>query len=520
MTAGRTHRDSRQFCCVRLFVIALCLARAAAAAPTTGAQPNILYIMSDDHAYQAVGAYGSRLNKTPNIDRIANEGMRFDRCYVTNSICGPSRACILTGKYSHKSGFYDNSTTFDGSQTTFPKLLQAAGYQTAIVGKWHLVSDPTGFDHWEILPGQGKYYRPDFITAAGKTAVPGYATQITTQKALDWLREKRDPQRPFLLMVQHKAPHRPWDPAVDQINAYEKESLPEPATLFDDYATRGTAAHEARMRIEQMNPSIDLKLWDRANPDRAWLYRHMTPDERSAWEAHVDPRLVAFELASPQGRDRTRWFYQLYLKDYLRCVASVDESVGELLDYLKESGLADNTIVVYTSDQGFYLGEHGWFDKRFMYEESLRTPLVIRWPGTIRPGTVENRIVSNVDFAETFLDAVGTAIPPDMQGRSFAPLLRGESPNNWRTSFYYHYYEGPEGEHHVYPHEGVTTGQAKLIHYYTLGEWELFDRQTDPQELENRWDDPRYAPLQAKLQSELVRLRKDLDVPPLPDAAR
>ncbi len=483
------------------------------ASSAADSRPNILFIMSDDHAYQAVGAYGSRLNKTPNIDRIANEGLRFDRCYATNSICGPSRACILTGKYSHKNGQYDNFTTFDGSQTTFPKLLQTAGYQTAIVGKWHLVSDPTGFDHWEILPGQGKYYRPDFISAAGKTAVPGYTTQITTQKALDWLRDRRDPQRPFLLMVQHKAPHRPWDPAVDQLNAREKESLPEPTTLFDDYATRGTAAHEARMRIEQMNPSIDLKLWDRANPDRTWLYGHMTPEERSAWETHVDPRLAAFERANPQGRDRTRWFYQLYLKDYLRCVASVDESVGELLDYLKESGLADNTIVVYTSDQGFYLGEHGWFDKRFMYEESLRTPLVIRWPGVVRPGTVENRIVSNIDFAETFLAAAGVAIPPDMQGRSLAPLLRGEPPDDWRESFYYHYYEGPAGEHHVYPHEGVTTGRAKLVHYYPLDEWELFDLQADPDERTNVWGQPKYAALQAKLLAELDRLRTELQVP-------
>jgi len=473
--------------------------------------------MSDDHAYQAISAYGSQLIDTPNIDRIAKAGARFDRCYVTNSLCGPSRACVLTGTYSHVNGMYDHYTsTFNDSLPTFPRLLQAAGYQTAIVGKWHLTSDPAGFDYWDVLPGQGKYYRPDFITAAGKTTVPGYTTDVITKKSLDWLRKGRDPSKPFLLMVHHKAPHRPWDPASEKLAAFEKATYPEPATFFDDYATRGRAAKEATMRIEQMNPSTDLKLWDRKNPDRARLYRQMTPEERAEWRAHVDPRLAKFNEADPQGRDRTRWFYQLYLRDYLSCIESVDDSVGELLDYLDESGLSDNTIVVYVSDQGFYLGEHRWFDKRFMYEQSLRTPLVIRWPGVVKPGTVENHMVSNLDFAETFLDAAGIAAPESMQGRSFLPILRGQPPADWRQSFYYHYYEGVEHDHHVPRHEGVTTGDAKLIHFYTLDEWQLFDLTSDPQELTNVWGQPKYAVLQAKLLAELNRRRTELQVPPVP----
>lgn len=478
-----------------------------------GDRPNILFIMSDDHAFQALSAYDPRLIQTPNIDRIAKEGMRFDRCYVTNSICAPCRATILTGKYSHKNGLYDNYSTFDGSQVTFPKLLQKAGYQTAIIGKWHLESQPTGFDHWDILPGQGKYYRPDFVTAEGQVAVPGYVTEIITNKAQQWLQNERDPNRPFLLMVHHKAPHRNWAPAAGKLAAYASKTFPEPATLFDDYATRGTAAHEAEMRIIQMRPDVDLKLWETSNQHRVWLYDHMTDDERTAWETQVDPRLKVFQEADPTGSERTRYFYQLYLRDYLACIESVDDGVGRLLDYLDESGLAENTIVVYTSDQGFYLGEHGWFDKRFMYEESLRTPLLVRWPGVAGPGVNTESIVSNVDFAETFLDAAGVFAPGDMQGRSFVPLLRGEIPDDRRTSFYYHYYEGPERDHHVYKHEGVTTGRAKLIHYYTLGEWELFDLAEDPQELTNVYGQAKYAELQNKLLAELRRLRDDLGVP-------
>jgi arylsulfatase A-like enzyme len=366
------------------------------------------------------------------------------------------------------------------------------------------------------LPGQGDYYRPTFITPEVRQSVPGYVTDITTQKALDWLREKRDQSKPFYLMVHHKAPHRRWDPPVRYLTKFERERMPEPPTLMDDYSHRGTAAKHAEMRIEQMDPESDLKLWGKDGPTRTWLYNHMTPEERAAWKSHVDPRLSQMQRMDPQSADeKRRAFYQLYTKDYLRCVAAVDDGVGELLDYLDESGLGENTIVVYTSDQGFYVGEHGWFDKRFMYEESLRTPLVIRWPGVIEPGRVEPRMVSNVDFAETFLEAAGVKVPSDMQGRSLMPLLRGESPPDWRSSFYYHYYEGAERVHHVHKHEGVTNGRAKLIHFYPLGEWELYDLEKDPHELSNVYGRPEYAELQKELHAELERLREELEVPPL-----
>jgi arylsulfatase A-like enzyme len=499
-----------------LYCVALVV---CAAAPLTSAhaaeRPNILFIMSDDHGYQAVSAYKSGLNQTPNIDRIANEGMRFDRCYVTNSLCGPSRACILTGKYSHKNGFYDNThSRFDGSQLTVPKLLRSAGYQTALLGKWHLVSDPTGFDYWEILPGQGQYYRPDFISAKGRRSAPGYVTEAITDMALEWLTKKRDAKRPFFLMVHHKAPHRPWEPAPAKLTDRENDKIPEPDTLFDDYSHRGTAAKKADMRISQMRPPSDLKLWENTSPARKALFGRMSEAEKAAWEKHVDPRLGQFRAAEPQGQDRTRWFYQLYLKDYLRCVESVDESVGRLLKYLDDNGLAKNTIVIYTSDQGFYLGEHGWFDKRFMYEESLRTPLVIRWPGVVKPGSVEGRIVSNVDFAPTFLQAAETGVLKEMQGRSMLPILRGEDAANWRKSFYYHFYEDTDADHHVAKHEGATNGRAKLIHFYTLKEWELYDLTKDPHELVNVYGKPEYAKMQAEMTSELERLRKELQVPP------
>jgi arylsulfatase A-like enzyme len=478
-------------------------------------RPNILFIISDDHAYQAISAYDASRNRTPNIDRIAKEGMRFDRCYVTNSLCGPSRACILTGKYSHKNGFYDNiRSTFDGSQVTFPKLLRSAGYQTAIVGKWHLVSDPTGFDYWDILPGQGQYYRPDFISAKGRRAVPGYVTEVITDLALDWLEHKRDTKRPFLLMVQHKAPHRPWEPPPQKLGDRTGEKISEPPTLFDDYAHRGSAAKHADMRISQMNPTSDVKLWDKSSPARKMLFNRMSDEARASWEEHVDPRQEKFRAANPQGDDRTRWFYQLYMRDYLACISAVDDSVGRILKYLDTSGLAKNTIVVYTSDQGFYMGEHGWFDKRFMYEESLRTPLLVRWPGVVKPGSVDGRIVSNVDFAPTFLKAAGASVPKDMQGRSIIPILRGEDASDWRKSFYYHFYEEKDSDHHVSKHEGVTNGRAKLIHFYTLGEWELYDLEKDPHELLNVYGKSEYAKTQAHLTAELERLRKELDVPP------
>jgi arylsulfatase A-like enzyme len=508
-------RRSARFAALLLFCSPVLLLFCSTALVLAVDQPNILFIMSDDHAFQAVSAYGGALNQTPNIDRIAREGVRFDRCYVTNSLCGPSRACILTGKYSHLNGFLQNvgQKPFDGSQVTFPKLLQGAGYQTAIVGKWHLESEPTGFDFWEVLQGQGQYYRPDFLTAEGKRSIPGYVTDVITNESLDWLKTKRDPKKPFALMVQHKAPHRRWEPNITKLADREDETIPEPATLFDDYANRGTAAHKATMRISGMDPPTDLKLWEKSHPNRRLLFKRMTGDERAVWEKQVDPRLAKFQAANPQGDERTRWFYQLYMKDYLRCVESVDDSVGELLKYLDESGLAENTIVVYTSDQGFYLGEHGWFDKRFMYEESLRTPLVVRWPGKMTPGAVEGHIVSNIDFAPTFLEAAGVDVPADVQGRSIAPVLQGEAPSDWRKSFYYHFYEDNDRDHRVARHDGVTNGKAKLIHFYKLGEWELYDLEKDPHELISVYGKPEYAQLQADLTAELARLRAELKVP-------
>jgi len=492
------------------------------------ARPNILFIFADDHAYQAIGAYGSKINQTPNIDRLAREGMRFDNCYVTNSLCGPSRACILTGKYSHLNGFYRNGNRFDGSQQTFPKLLQQAGYQTALVGKWHLASDPTGFNYWHVLPGQGVYYNPRMIDNGQKVKHVGYTTNITTDLALDWLKNDRDPTRPFMVMCQQKAPHRNWMPAPEHLTMYDDVTIPEPETFFDDYSHRASPAANQKMEIARdMNLASDLKMdqplqdSDPATRQRMqrWQQRinHLTEEQRRAWKAAYDPKNEALRKAVQNGsmteKDLAHWKYQRYIKDYLRCVASVDDSVGRLLQYLDEAGLADNTVVVYTSDQGFFLGEHGWFDKRWMYEESLRTPLVVRWPGVVQPGSTNAAIVSNLDFAETFLDMAGIAVPEDMQGRSLVPLLRGQQPDDWRKSFYYHFYEGPEKVHAVARHYGVADGRHKLIHYYETDEWEMFDLEKDPHELHSVYGDPAYAELQASLHKELDRLRGELQVP-------
>ena len=469
--------------------------------------PNILFIFSDDHAYQAISAYSDprHLIDTPHIDRLAREGMRFDRCVVPNSICGPSRASILTGKYSHLNGFYNNiNSRFDGSQMTFPKLLQAAGYQTALFGKWHLVTDPTGFDEWHILPGQGVYYHPTMIRNGQRVQHQGYATDIITELSLEWLKN-RDKSKPFLLMCQHKAPHREWLPAIRHLGHDHDRHYPEPPTLFDDYSGRGRAEHDQDMTIAKAMTPIDLKLTSPTG---------LTVEEQRAWDAYYEPRNARFRAAGLQGNDLVRWKYQRYLHDYLGCVKAVDESVGRLLKFLDDEGLAGDTIVVYSSDQGFYLGEHGWFDKRWIFEESLRTPLLVRWPGVVKPGTTTANIVSNVDFAESFLDAAGLPIPADMQGRSLVPLLRGQTPPDWRSSFYYQYFEYPVW-HHVHPHHGVVTDRYKLIHFDKpdLDEWELFDLQKDPQELRNVYSDPAYAIVVADLKRELNRLRTELKVP-------
>jgi len=472
--------------------------------------PNIIVIFSDDHAWQAISAYGDdrRLVETPNIDRLAREGMRFDRCLVTNSICGPSRATVLTGKYSHKNGFYNNETTpFDGSQQTFPKLLQKAGYQTALIGKWHLVSEPTGFDHWEILPDQGQYYNPPRIRNGQKVEHEGYVTDVITDLSLDWLRQ-RDKTKPFLLMCQNKAPHRPWEPALKNLDWDKGRQYPEPKTLFDGYGDgRGLAWRDNAMRIGKDLNDDDLKLNPPAN---------LTPEQRKAWDAYYEPRNAVFRSANLSGDDLVRWKYQRYMHDYLGSVLSVDESVGRVLDYLDREGLSENTIVIYSSDQGFFLGEHGWFDKRWILEESLRTPFIVRWPGVTKPGSKNDRIVSLLDVAETLVDVAGLPQPSDMQGRSLAPLLRGESPADWRTSFYYHYYEYPLW-HRVRPHYGVITDRYKLVHYYKpdVDAWEIYDLTADPAETRNFIHDPAYATTIADLRAELARLRSTLGVPPV-----
>jgi arylsulfatase A-like enzyme len=478
------------------------------------AKPNIIYIMADDHAWQAISAYGTSLKDlapTPNIDRIAIDGMRFNRCLVTNSISGPCRAVVLTGKYSHINGFLKNEgqKPFDGSQETFPKLLQKAGYITAMIGKWHLGSDPTGFDHWDILPGQGNYYNPDFITSEGRHQEEGYVTEIITDKCINWLNNVKDSGKPFMLMMHHKAPHREWQPGPNELTLYKDVTFPEPATLFDDYANRGTAEKTQDMTIAKtMRIEEDLKLYrDKSKMKNTGLNR-MNTDQMAAWDSVYDPIIREFYKSDLSGVALVKYKYQRYMQDYLACIAAVDKSVGEVLDFLKANGLDKNTIVIYTSDQGFYLGEHGWFDKRWMFEQSYRTPLLIRWPDVVKPGSVNNDMVSNIDLAETFLDMAGVEVPADMQGRSMVPVLRGKTPSDWRKEHYYHYYEYP-GSHMVKRHYGISTDRYKLIHYYyDIDEWELYDFKADPNEMKNVYNEPSYANVRKDLHKRLDAIMK------------
>ncbi len=494
---------------IPIFVLALLLGGVAAVSAAKG--PNIVFIFTDDHCQQALSAYDATRMSTPNMDRIAKAGMRFDLCYVTNAICGPSRAVIQTGKHSHINGFMVNGQRFDGDQQTFPKLLQKAGYQTAIIGKWHLGTDPQGYDYFDVLLGQGPYYNPPMKTNAtgdGSATVvkhTGYTTEIITEKTLEWLRNGRASDRPFMLMYQHKAPHRDWAPAPKYLTWLDDVEIPEPETLFDDYANRASPAAEQTMTIARHLTDRDLKLRPPQN---------LTPAQLEAWNAAYEPKNEAYLAArdSMSEKEIIQWKYQRYVKDYLRCVKSVDDGIGEVLDYLEESGLAKNTVVIYSSDQGWYLGEHGWYDKRWMYEESLKMPLLVQWPGVIKPGSVSKDIVSNLDFASTFLDLAGAPVPDDLQGRSLVPLFRGETPDDWRQTFYYHYYEFP-AVHMVNRHYGVTDGRFKLIHYYEKEEWELFDLEKDPNELMSEYANPEYAPKVAELKAELGRLREKYQVP-------
>jgi arylsulfatase A-like enzyme len=504
----------------RLLISALLLATQVSYAGEAK-RPNIILVFSDDHATQAIGAYGGRFENiapTPALNKLAADGMLFSRCMVGNSICGPSRATVLTGKHSHKNGFMVNhGATFDGSQQTFPKLLQKGGYQTAIIGKWHLVSEPTGFDHWEVLPGQGSYYNPDFITPKGDIREEGYVSNVVTDKAIEWLEEGRNPDKPFMLMVQHKSVHRKWLPDLKYLHMFDGMTMPEPDTLFDDYSGRGTAAREQDLSIEStMGIGRDLKVeeLDVGHVLREQSLDRMTPAQRAEWTAAYQPKNDAFLADPPSGKALVSWKYQRYLKDYMRCVKSLDDSIGQLRDYLETSGLADNTVILYSSDQGFYLGEHGWFDKRFMYDESFRTPLIAYWPGVTKPNSVNSDLVSNLDFAETFLEIAGVPVPEDMQGESLVPLLKGETPSDWRDMVYYHYYEYPCW-HMVQRHEGVYDGRYKLMFFYDIDEWELYDLHTDPNEMKNQVANPEYAEVLKSMKERLSRARKQYDVPEL-----
>ena len=471
----------------------------------TKQRPNILFIMADDHAFQAISSYGGPLSKlapTPNIDRIADAGMRFNHCLVTNSICGPSRATIFSGKYSHKNGFIDNTmgSKFDFSQNSFPKELQKNGYKTAVIGKLHLGGTPTGFDYTDILPGQGSYYNPTFINKEGQYQMKGYTTEIITDKTINWLESVKDSTQPFMVMMWHKAPHRAWDPGPNELGMYENTTFPEPESLFDNYETREPASLNYMSIADAMTLDRDLKMTEQPR-------RGLNEEQLEAWNVVYGPIYEEFKKKNPQGKDLVRFKFQRYMRDYLACISAVDKSVGKVLDYLKESGLDKNTIVIYSSDQGFYLGEHGWFDKRWMYKESLNTPLLISWPGTIEAGSVNNDLVSNLDFGETLIDIAGGEVPADMQGKSMLPILKGETPDDWRKAHYYHYYEHPS-EHNVMRHYGITTDNYKLIHfYYDMDDWELYDLEKDPNEMHDVYNDPAYAKVQADLHEQLEELR-------------
>ncbi len=478
-------------------------------------RPNIIYIMADDHAFQAISAYGSNRNQTPNIDRLANEGMLFNNSFCTNSISAPCRAVVLTGKYSHVNGHIDNSTTFDGTQTTFPKLLQAAGYQTAMVGKWHLRSTPTGFDYHNVLPGQGDYYNPVMIEMGERKKHVGYTTNLLTDFALGWL-DKRDKEKPFCLMLHHKAPHRNWLPEEKYFHLFDDVDMPLPETFYDDYSTRSLAAVDQEMTIKKhMHMSWDLKLIPEDTINAKGLERSyfnqmkkLTPEQRKSWDDAYEPKNQAFKDANLEGDALLRWKYQRYIKDYLRCIQSVDDNVGRVIKYLEDNDLAENTIIIYTSDQGFYLGEHGWFDKRFMYEESQRMPMIVRYPEEIPQGAVSEDLVLNLDFAPTFLDYAGVKIPDSIQGKSMRKVFKGKTPKDWRESVYYHYYEYP-GPHKVRRHYGLRTKDYKLIHYYhDIDAWEFYDIKNDPNELNNLIDNKKYKDTIEDLKSKLVMKRE------------
>lgn len=511
---------------------------APGADPKQMQQPfNIVYIMCDDHSYQTVSAYDNRFVETPNIDRIGREGVRFTNSFVANSLSGPSRACLLTGKHSHKNGFTNNEHgVFDGTQQTVQQLLRDAGYTTAMVGKWHLVSEPTGFDYWNILTGQGDYYNPIFIDNGERKVMPGYATNITTDIALEWLENGRDKAKPFCLFLHHKAPHRTWMPDLCDLDLYNEVTYPLPENFYDDYQGREAAALQEMSIIKDMNVVYDLKMADRENeihtpenPDLEFYGRgmylqsadgqfrpgRMTPEQQAVWDAHYLPIIEKFKRDSLSGNELAEWKYQRYMHDYCRVIHAIDRNVGRVYDYLAEHGLLENTIVIYTSDQGFFMGEHGYFDKRFMYEESFRTPLLVRMPDAMktpeRGGDIDG-FVQNIDHAPTFLELAGAEIPDDIQGESYVQLLKGKE-RGWRKSLYYHYYEYP-AEHCVRRHYGVRTERWSLMHFYNdIDEWELFDLKNDPEQMHNIYGKPGTERIVKKLRKELERLQIEYEDP-------
>lgn len=508
-----------------------CVTAAYAQQQKTQQHPNIVYIMCDDHAYQCISAYGSALSKlapTPNIDRLAERGMRFDRAFVENSLSTPSRACLMTGQYSHQNGQRQLGEGIDTTRTFFTELLQEAGYQTAVVGKWHMGCDPKGFDYYHVYNDQGQYWNPQYRgtdTNNEFVVEEGYSTDLTTDHALDFI-EHRDSSKPFCLLLHHKAPHRNWQANLKYLGMYDDVEFPMPENFYDDYATRGSAARTQKMSVTRdMRWEQDFKvpeMLDLNNPDSQDSYNalmgeinRMTPEQRSAWGRYYFPRNRRLLEAQLKGKDLDNWKYQVYIRDYMSVIASVDESVGRVLDYLDKNGLTDNTMIVYTSDQGFYMGEHGWFDKRFMYEESLNTPLIMRLPnGMERRGEIDD-MVQNIDYAPTFLELAGAPIPKDIQGVSLVPLLKGkQSPKHWRNSIYYHFYEFP-AEHMVKRHYGIRTERYKLIHFYNdIDTWELYDLQEDPTEMHNLYGKPGYEKLTKQLHKQLDKLQKKYDVRP------
>ena len=502
----------------------------------TPSRPNILFVFTDDHAPHAIGAYNGWLrsvNPTPVIDKLAKEGMLFVNSFCTNSICGPSRAVIQTGKHSHKNGFMNNGNTFDWNQQTFPKLLQKAGYQTAIYGKSHLKGEPLGYDDWAVLPGQGLYYNPDMIFPSGRRKIDGYCTDVVTDLAVEWLNDKRSKDKPFMLMVQHKAPHRNWMPALRHLSLYDDIDIPEPPTLFDEWKDNAPGARVQELEIDRhmdlnydlfvdLTPEFNQPPSQKRQDRSAWHnMKRMTPEQIKAWRDHYAPRDKAFHEANLSGKELVRWKFQRYAKNYLRCVKGVDESVDRLQKELLKLGLDKNTIVIYSSDQGFYIGDHGWYDKRWMYEESLKMPFIVKWPGVVEPGSRNTDLVQNLDYAQTFLEIAGAPQPKDMQGLSLVPLLKGDTKKDWRKEIYYHYYEYPS-VHMIPRHYGIRSKRYKLMHFYQFGkEWEMYDLKTDPDELTNIYGNNETLKVQDNLKNRLKKLQKfygdDSDLSVRPD---